>query len=47
MMKLRGKWQRARPKRRFVDVEREDMQITGLTEGDAEDTVMEDDETLW
>ena len=35
-MELPGKRKRGRPKRRFVDVVREDMQVAGVTEEDAE-----------
>ena len=37
MLKLPGKRKRERPKRRFMDMVREDMQVVGATEEDAED----------
>ena len=36
-MELPGKRKRGRPKRRFMEMVREDMQVVGTTEGDAED----------
>lgn len=36
-MELPGKKKRGRPKRRFIDVVGEDMQVVGMTEEDRED----------
>ena len=36
-MELPGKKKSGRPKRRFIDIVREDMQVVGATEEDAED----------
>ena len=39
--------QRGRPKRRFMDVLREDIQIVGVKEEEAKDREMEEDVSLW
>ncbi|KAI5085738.1 hypothetical protein C0J45_24215, partial [Silurus meridionalis] len=39
-MELPGRRKRGRPKRRFMDVVREDMQVVGVKEADVEDRVL-------
>lgn len=47
-MELPGRRQSGRPKRRFSDVVREDMQEVDVTKEDAEDREkMEEDDLLW
>ena len=46
-MELPGKIKRRRPKRRFLDVVKEDMKEVGVKEMDIEDKDVENDDTLW
>ena len=46
-MELPGKRKRGRPKRRFLDVVKEDMEEVGAKEMDIEDKDVENDDTLW
>ena len=39
IMELSGQGKRGRPKRRFMDVIREDVSVTGVTEEDAENRI--------
>ena len=38
-LELKGRRSRGRPKRRFMDVEKEDMKLAGVREEDEEDRV--------
>ena len=46
-MELPGKRRRGKPKRRFLDVMKEDMGEVGAKETDVEDKDVENDDTLW
>ena len=46
-MELPGKRRRGRPKRRFLDVVKEDIKEVGVKETDIEDKDVENDDTLW